>query len=68
MDTRPVPAPPHWASSAAKAVRLTAWVRKRPESWFWLHRRWKTAPPEGIGDARNEAAHREERAARTGGA
>ena len=27
MDPRPVPAPPLWASSAAKAVRLTAWVR-----------------------------------------
>jgi acylphosphatase len=26
MDHRPVPAPPRWASSAAKAVRLTAWV------------------------------------------
>ena len=26
MDPRPVPAPPLWASSAAKAVRLTAWV------------------------------------------
>ena len=21
-------------------------VRARPESWFWLHKRWKTAPPE----------------------
>ena len=27
MDPRPVPAPPLWASSAAKAVRLTVWVR-----------------------------------------
>jgi acylphosphatase len=27
MDSRPVPAPPLWASSAAKAVRLTAWVQ-----------------------------------------
>lgn len=27
--------------------RLEAAVRERPEHWFWLHRRWKTAPPEG---------------------
>lgn len=27
MDPQPVPAPPLWASAAAKAVRLTAWVR-----------------------------------------
>jgi KDO2-lipid IV(A) lauroyltransferase len=39
---------------AADAVeRLTArhvavlerWVRRNPEMWFWLHRRWKTPPP-----------------------
>ena len=43
----------------AAALRLTArhtaileaWVRKRPEAWFWLHRRWKTAPPAGSGAA-----------------
>ncbi|MGZ4603790.1 MAG: acylphosphatase [Kineosporiaceae bacterium] len=27
MDPQPVPAPPRWASAAAKAVRLTIWVR-----------------------------------------
>jgi Kdo2-lipid IVA lauroyltransferase/acyltransferase len=26
---------------------LEAQVRARPESWFWLHRRWKTRPPAG---------------------
>ncbi len=31
--------------TARHVARLEAWVRKRPELWFWLHRRWKTAPP-----------------------
>ena len=40
----------------ADALRLTAectaivetWVRRHPELWLWMHRRWKTAPPGGI--------------------
>lgn len=48
---------PSGAASDAEAVRaLTAWhtarleraVRERPESWFWLHKRWKTAPPQTV--------------------
>jgi len=31
--------------TALHVARLELWVRARPESWFWLHRRWKTAPP-----------------------
>ncbi len=27
--------------------RLERWVRLHPERWYWLHRRWKTRPPEG---------------------
>ncbi len=46
---------PEGEASDPEAVRaLTAWhtarleraVRERPESWFWLHKRWKTAPPQ----------------------
>jgi KDO2-lipid IV(A) lauroyltransferase len=31
--------------TAAHVARLEWWVRRHPEMWFWLHRRWKTAPP-----------------------
>ena len=52
--------------TARHTDRLTAWVRKHPESWFWLHRRWKTAPPAGA-DA-GETSDSEDRTARAGGA
>jgi len=25
---------------------LEKWIRKYPEQWFWMHKRWKTAPSE----------------------
>lgn len=31
--------------TARHTAALEARVRERPEMWFWLHRRWKTAPP-----------------------
>ena len=30
--------------TAAHAALLEQWVRRHPEMWFWLHRRWKTQP------------------------
>ena len=35
------------ALTARHAELLEHEVRERPESWFWLHKRWKTAPPPG---------------------
>ncbi len=51
--------PSHW-SEAEKLHHITqAWtnvlekyVRRYPDHWFWMHRRWKTAPP-----LLNEKAH-----------
>lgn len=31
--------------TAWHTAQLEAAVRERPESWFWMHKRWKTAPP-----------------------
>jgi len=31
--------------TARHTARLEEMIRVRPDHWFWLHRRWKTAPP-----------------------
>jgi KDO2-lipid IV(A) lauroyltransferase len=33
--------------TAACTATLETWVRRRPEHWLWMHRRWKTEAPEG---------------------
>ena len=30
----------------ALSARIEAWVREAPEQWLWIHKRWKTRPPE----------------------
>jgi Kdo2-lipid IVA lauroyltransferase/acyltransferase len=37
------------ALTAAHTAALEAWIRRQPEMWFWLHRRWKTTPPANEG-------------------
>lgn len=34
------------ALTASHTAALEAEIRRRPAGWFWLHRRWKTRPPE----------------------
>ncbi len=42
--------------TAAFTAWLEARVRARPEQYFWLHRRWKTAPPADLDGAAERAA------------
>jgi KDO2-lipid IV(A) lauroyltransferase len=32
--------------TAECTAHIERWVRERPELWLWMHRRWKTRPPE----------------------
>jgi KDO2-lipid IV(A) lauroyltransferase len=35
--------------TAECTAHIERWVRERPEPWLWMHRRWKTRPPEAPG-------------------
>ena len=49
-----VPVEPHWTLCDEHVTALTARytalleerIRRHPEQWFWMHRRWKTQPGE----------------------
>lgn len=34
--------------TARHVAQLETWVRRYPEMWFWVHRRWKSQPPSPV--------------------
>jgi KDO2-lipid IV(A) lauroyltransferase len=44
---------PHTENAAADILAATqlctdaieSWIRRYPDQWLWIHRRWKTRPP-----------------------
>ena len=48
--------------TARCTATLEGWIREYPELWLWMHRRWKTEPPENPGQPggpRDPLANRE---------
>jgi KDO2-lipid IV(A) lauroyltransferase len=39
------PAADALANTALFTAALESWIRRYPEQWLWVHRRWKTRPP-----------------------
>jgi Kdo2-lipid IVA lauroyltransferase/acyltransferase len=35
--------------TAEITAALERWIRRHPDHWLWLHRRWKVRPPQGQG-------------------
>jgi KDO2-lipid IV(A) lauroyltransferase len=44
------------AATAAMTERIEAQVRRRPEQWVWMHRRWRRQPPPAPGPGGNSPA------------
>jgi KDO2-lipid IV(A) lauroyltransferase len=67
LDVVPVPYDRGASDREAEVIRLTAAavalqeaaIRRHPEEWVWMHRRWKTQPPAGGSLARAVPKSRE---------
>jgi len=42
-------------NTARFSAAIERYVRRYPGQWFWMHRRWKTRPPDEFKGRREEA-------------